>query len=455
MQLRNYQTEIITRTHHSMKCHHRHPLVCSPTGSGKTVIFAWLARQTQLKGKTVWFVVHRKELLDQTFDTFNKFDIPVDKIHIGMVYSFANHPERYGKPDLIIYDEAHHSAAGTWQKVINQNPDAFMIGLTATPCRLDGKPLGDIFDDLIVGITPKELINQGYLSSYRYFAPSVADLSNLNKKGSDYDLEQADEILNQRAVFGDVIHHWHKYADNLQTICYCSSIKHSISTAEAFQADGINAVHFDGNTPKDDRTEIIKRFRCGEIKILCNVDLIGEGFDVPDCWCCVLLRPTTSLGLFVQQAGRSLRPQPGKVAIILDHVGNYTRHGLPDDDRTWSLDTPIKPENRFTEEGMLKIKQCLSCYFTFPAGPSVCPNCGAEIATTREEIQQIESIRLEEIKQRREQHVEEYKANAAEKIRGHELKDCRNLTEVMAWCKQNGKRSGFGYMYAKREGMVH
>jgi superfamily II DNA or RNA helicase len=320
-----------------MKSNHKKPLVTLPTGAGKTVVFAWLANQTQLKNKTVWFVVHRKELLDQTVDTFNKFDIPVKNIHIGMVHSFANHPERYGKPDLIIIDEAHHSSAATWLKIIHSYPDTFLIGLTATPCRLDGKPLGDIYDDLILGVTPKQLIDSGYLAPFRYFAPSVADLSGLKKRGSDFDTDQAAEILMERAVFGDVIKHWHELADGLQTICYCSSVKHSVATAEAFQSDGVNAVHFDGTTPKNERTEIIKKFKNGEIKILCNVDLIGEGFDVPDCWCCVLLRPTTSAGLFIQQSGRALRPQPDKTAIIIDHVGNYVRHGLPDDDHEFSL----------------------------------------------------------------------------------------------------------------------
>lgn len=447
LNLRQYQTDIIKRTHNSMRTGHHRPLVCLPTGSGKTVVFAWLASQTQIKGKTVWFVMHRKELLDQTIDTFKRFDIPINNIHISMVHAFANHPERYGKPDLIIYDEAHHSAAGTWQKIIQNNPDVYMIGLTATPCRLDGKPLGGIFDDLIVGITPRELIDTGYLAPYRYFAPSVADLSGLGKKGSDYDQEQAADILMERAVYGDVIKHWHEFADGLQTICYCSSIKHSQATAEAFQADGVNAVHFDGETPAAERADIIARFRVGEIKMLCNVDLIGEGFDVPDCWCCVLLRPTMSLGLFIQQAGRCLRPQPGKTAIILDHVNNHQRFGLPDDLREWSLSDTIKPESRFKEDGTLKVKQCLYCYAVFKTGPDCCPQCGMPVALCKDEIKQIEAVRLEEIKQRKEANLERFRAKTAERVGSGGIEACRSLFEVQQWCKQNGKSAGYAFVW--------
>ena len=223
----------------------------------------------------------------------------------------------------------------------------FLIGMTATPCRLDGKPLKEIYSSMVLGITTAELIDVGFLAKYKYYAPAVADLSSLKRKGKDYDKTQASELLSKPAIYGDVIKHWKKYANNLQTIVYCSSIKHSQKTAEAFNDAGFYAVHFDGETPTEKRRQIVADFKAGKIKILCNVDLIGEGFDVPDCWCCVLLRPTASTGLYIQQAGRALRPQPGKTAIILDHVGNYTRHGLPDDNRFWSLTENVKPHQQY------------------------------------------------------------------------------------------------------------
>lgn len=442
LNLRDYQTDIITKTHQSMKSRHKRPLVCLPTGAGKTVVFAWLANQTQKNNKTVWFLVHRRELMDQTVETFSRFGIPMDRIHIGMVATVANHPEKLPRPDLIIFDEGHHAAAGTWRKIASRFPDAFLVGLTATPCRLDGKPLGEIYDDLIVGVSSKQLINTGFLSQYRYFAPAVADMGGLKRKGSDYDMEQAGEMLTRRAVFGDVIRHWRKYADGLQTIVYCSSIKHSQATAEAFQADGINAVHFDGNTPGAERKQIVSDFRAGKITVLTNVDLIGEGFDVPDCHCCILLRPTTSLGLFIQQAGRALRPQPGKVAVILDHVGNYTRHGLPDDDREWSLNETVKPPKEYSEDGKLIVRQCTKCYGTFKTGPAVCPYCGAVIESTRKELENIESIELQQI-------------TAVEKKQKRiEVGRARSYKELIQIGQERGYAPGWAYMQAKRRGII-
>ena len=242
-----------------------------------------MANKSQEKHKTVWFLVHRQELLKQTLDTFERFNIPMTTIMVGMIATVANHLNDYPAPDLIVFDEAHFSMANTWKKIINAYPDVYMVGLTATPCRLDGKPLGDIYNDLIVGITANELIDQGYLSDYKYYAPCVSDIGSLKIRGKDYDAQSAAELLSQRAVFSNVINSYKKYADGLQTICYCSSIKHSEDMAEQFRQAGINAIHFDGNTPSKIRADIIQKFRSGTIKILCNVDLISVGFDCPDC----------------------------------------------------------------------------------------------------------------------------------------------------------------------------
>ena len=448
LKLRPYQSDVLKRTRQAFRSGYHRPLVVLPTGAGKTVLFAYMASQSQARSKTVWFLVHRRELLDQTVDTFKRFGIPLRAIHIGMIATVANHPDRYPPPDFIIFDEAQHTMSATWQKLINRFPDAYIVGLTATPCRLDGRPLGATYDTMVVGASIRELIQQGYLSGYRYFAPSVADLSGLKRRGSDYDPDAAAELLMRRAVYGDVIENYQKYANGLQTICYCSSIKHSIAMADEFTKIEINAVHFDGNTPAAERKQIVQDFRDKKIQILCNVDLISEGFDVPDCWCCILLRPTMSTTLAIQQTGRALRPQPGKTAIILDHVGNYTRHGLPDDPREWSLDKKIKPRQEYRSDGTLTVRQCPICFFTFPSGPDRCPNCGAEIKKTRQEIENIKKIHMEEIKH-------EYRKKAADAVRNKsDISECRNMSEVMAWCKQRGKKPGYGWYYCKTRGMI-
>lgn len=448
LSLRNYQNETLNDTRYAFKIGCKRPLIVLPCGAGKTVLFAYMAQSSQAKGNTVWFMVHRRELLDQTIATFERFNIPLETVHIGMVGTYANRLDDYPEPDFIIFDEAHFSAAKTWLKIIERFPNAKICGLTATPCRLDGKPLGGIYDSMVTGITARELINSGYLSDYRYYAPSVTDLSGLTKRGKDFDAESATELLATKAVFGDVIKHYREYADGLQTICYCASIKHSEAMAAEFQAAGINAVHFDGNTPTAERKDIIKRFRDGEIKILCNVDLISVGFDVPDCWCCILLRPTTSTALYIQQAMRALRPADGKTAVILDHVNNYERHGLPDDDREWSLSAPVKSRGQYGDDGKLLVRQCTNCFFTFKTGPVCCPSCGYKAEPTKQELKNIKAIKLEEIKRNNRERAAETVSDKTD------INDCKNMAEIMAWCKQNGKKPGYGYYNAKQRGLI-
>jgi len=338
--------------------------------------------------------------------------------------------------------------AATWQRIIQAFPDAFIAGLTATPCRLDGKPLGATYDALVEGISTRELIDLGYLAPYRYYAPAVADLSGLTKRGADFDPEKATDILSTRAVFGDVIQHYRTYADGMQAICYCATIRHSERMAKEFQEVGINAVHFDGGTPKAERTEIVRRYRAGEIWILCNVDLISHGFDCPDCECCILLRPTMSTALNLQQSMRCMRPAPGKTAVILDHVNNYTRHGLPDEEREWSLEGRLKARREYDADGRLSVRQCRECFGTYESKLGKCPYCGAAPVLTKQEIKNIKNIRLEEVKEQRRTQA----AQAVAEISGPN--ECRNISELFALAKKKGYKPAWAYVQAKRRGWL-
>lgn len=455
--LRDYQTQTAELAREAFRAKNRSVLIVLPCGAGKTVLFAYIAQQAQKKGNTVLFLVHRVELLDQTIATFNKFGIDTKGIDIAMVQTTANKFKKGDIPeyDLIIFDEAHHSTSKTWKTIIDAQPQAKIVGLTATPCRLDGKPLGDIYEHLIVGISANSLINRGFLSKYDYFAPTVADLSQLKKKGSDYDMTNAEELLDDPAIFGDIIKHYNKLAKGLQTICYCPTRAYSKKTAQLFNENGISAVHFDGETPKNERNQIIKDFRDKKIQVLCNVDLISEGFDVPDCHCCILLRPTQSAALFIQQATRALRPAPNKRAVIIDHVGNYIRHGFPTQDREWSLDKPLIKHRQTNDNGELIVRQCLVCFGTFPTAP-VCPYCGTPYELTREEMENIQKIELKRIKEAevlklkelKEQKRLEKQAQAEKKQRMDEgvarrIKDytspdqCNSRYELSIYCKIN------------------
>lgn len=458
LQLRDYQIETAELARQAFRAKNRSILIVLPCGAGKTVLFAYIAQQAQKKGNRVLFLVHRGELLDQTIATFDKFGIVRDTIDIAMVQKTANQFKKGDIPeyDLIIFDEAHHSTSKTWKTIIDAQPQAKIVGLTATPCRLDGKPLGDIYEHLIVGISANSLINRGFLSEYDYFAPTVADLSQLKKKGYDYDMTNAEELLDKPAIFGNIINHYNRLAKGMQTICYCPTRAYSRKTAQLFNDNGIPAVHFDGETPQAERKQIINDFRDKKIQVLCNVDLISEGFDVPDCHCCILLRPTQSSALFIQQATRALRPAPNKRAVIIDHVGNYIRHGFPTQDREWSLDKPLIKHRETNDNGELIVRQCLVCFGTFPTAP-VCPYCGTPYEPTKEEMANIQKIELKRIKEqevirakqlkelkRQEKLAEMEKKKRMDEGVARRLKDytspdqCKSRYELSIYCKING-----------------
>lgn len=442
--LRPYQTEIVRLVHESWRTGHKRPLVCLPTGGGKTALAADMCRRIAEAGTTAWFLVHRRELMKQTLETFDLFQIPLDRIHVGMVWTALR--QEWPEPDLIIYDECHHATSLTWQRITDAHPDAFMTGLTATPARLDGKALGDVFDKLVLGPTTQDLINQGYLSPYRMIVADVADLTNLRTRGADYDRTDAESRLMERAVYGDVVKAYQDYGQT-QAIYFCTTIKHSEATAEAFREAGIRAEHFDGNTPSKRRDELIEQFRAGDIQILCNCELIGEGFDMPACDVVGMLRPTQSLTVYLQQVGRALRPRDGKVATLIDHVGNIQRHGAPSEDRDWSLTETVRTGRRVKEDGTFAVRRCTECFAVFPAPRPTCPVCGAEYVPTREEIRSIENVKMRLIE------MEELEREKRWALSPEALKEARTYSALCVIARHRGYKVGWAYKQAVARGL--
>lgn len=296
----------------------------------------------------------------------------------------------YFANDILVHN-CHHATAKTWKNIIDKYPSVYIIGLTATPCRLDGSPLGNIFDCLIEGVTANWLIDNKYLAPYNYYAPALKTILP-QIKGSDFD---SNAILYESRIYGDV----DKYISDKKTIIYCPNIAFSQAIAEQ-----VGGVHFDGNTPKKEREHIIHDFKNGKIKILCNVDLIGEGFDVPDCECVMLLRPTMSLSLFIQQSMRCMRYQDNKTAIIYDFVGNCHRHGLPTDEHKWSLNQKLKVRNSNGVPDVIT-RMCKKCYRVYSGINPICPYCQYDNKKTRKQIEMEKEVELEQIKkiERREQ----------------------------------------------------
>lgn len=371
LELRPYQEELVKNIRQSLASGHRAVCAVLGCGGGKSVIEAEIARLTNLRGNRVLFLVHRRELCDQIARTFAACGVDLTMTDIMMVQTATRRIGKLDKPDLIITDECHHATAATYTSIYAYFPDVPRIGFTATPIRLGEGGLGAVFDDLIPSVTTKWLIENHYLAPYKYYSYRLADTSRLHTRAGEYIAAEVHGLMEKTAIYGDTVDTYRRIGGGRQTIVYCASITASKATAEAFRSAGYPAEHLDGETPKAERDDAVERFRRGSLRILCNVDLFGEGFDVPDCGCVILLRPTKSLSLFIQQSMRSMRYRPGKEALIIDHVGNVFTHGLPDDPREWTL-AQRKPKAKNT----VHIRECPVCFGVIPATSATCPICG-------------------------------------------------------------------------------
>lgn len=444
MNLRPYQNELVEQVRGAWREGFKAPCIVLGCGGGKSCIVAEIARRTTWNGKRVLFLVHRRELVDQIFRTFVRWGVLMDLCTVGMVQTITRRLKKLPRPALIITDENHHSMAQSYKRIYDYYADVPRVGVTATPVRLNGDGLGDVNDKLIIGKSTKWLIDNHYLAPYDYYAPSVADLTGLHTRMGEYVREDIEKAMINNTVFGDVVHYYRKLANGNKAVCYCASIRHSEATAAAFRDAGIPAAHIDGSTPKAERDRIIRAFRDGEVTILCNVDLISEGFDVPDCACAILLRPTHSLTLYIQQAMRCMRYRDGKRAVIIDHAGNYARHGMPDDDRTWTLEKKKRRSFKKEEDEQAeRVRQCPECFFTFSveAHKSRCPHCGYVFP-------------------KRERTVEVDAAAELIKVEGFRLRygdtpeACGSYPELLDYAKAHGYKPGWAYFQARKRGFI-
>jgi DNA repair protein RadD len=364
MGLRPYQSSFINQLRQAMP--HRRILGVMPCGAGKTVCFTTIAAAAASRGRRVLVLVHRKELLQQTIRRFLEDGMGVSE-H-GSIWVSTIGRQTVFKPDLLIVDEAHHCTSPTWRKRIEQY-NVPTLGFTATPERLDGRGLKEVFHHMVVGTTTAELMRVGALSRYRIFAPPPPSTKGVRTTAGDWNRGDLSKVIDQPKVAFDALRNWQQHAAGRRTIAFCVSLAHAEHVTDSFQAAGVSAESVDGTMSSTDRAARIERFRSGATTVLVSVDLISEGFDVPACDCILLLRPTKSLALFLQQVGRGLRPS-GQPCVILDCVGNTATHGLPDDDRDWSLDGRTK---KSTVTGPA-IRTCPSCFGVHRPAPS-CPYC--------------------------------------------------------------------------------
>lgn len=319
-----------------------------PTGTGKTTVFSEIVRRARLKNKTILIVVHRKELVEQIVDRLSNFEIEAGiisgqfkpdtekEVQVATIQSLSN--RQYPAADIIIIDECHHAKAATYKKLWEIYPKARFLGVTATPIRMSGEGFSDLFDILVNCGKLSEFVAQGYLVKVRHLVGMTPNLSSIRVKMNDYAQDELGELMQDTELMADLVESYHKKAEGKKTIVFAVNIEHSRQIVQRYRMEGIPADHIDANTPKKEREEILQRFRDGQIKVLSNVDIVSEGFDVPDCEVVQLARPTKSLPLYLQQVGRCMRPSPGKTeGIVLDNAGLWLEHGFCQQDRLWTL----------------------------------------------------------------------------------------------------------------------
>lgn len=409
IQLRDYQLPFMDGIRDAYKHGAKSVMGVAPCGFGKTVAFSYMTRGAVDKGNTVGLVAHRSELLDQIGGTLSMFDIPHGYVAPGRypnplapaqvcsVQAMARRIDRYTRDpfDFLIEDEAHHCAAGTSHHAVAiAHRNKRILGVTATPERLSGEALADTYETMVLGPTPAELISTGALSRFRAYAPSAPDMDGISRRAGDFNRQENEGLMDKPTITGSAVEHYSRLAWGKKAVAFCVSIEHAEHVAQQFRDAGIPSASLDGKMERTVRREILRQFVAGKIWVLTSCDLISEGYDCPGIEVAILLRPTDSLSLFIQQVMRALRAvyadgfdlfrEMGRLqaieagtkqfAIILDHAGNIARHGMPDDDRVWSLEG--KKGRPKSGGSSVSTTVCGQCWFTFRPTAGCCPNCG-------------------------------------------------------------------------------
>ncbi|QWY14223.2 putative DNA repair helicase [Xanthomonas phage M29] len=461
VQLRDYQSEMVAGVRAALRRKVRRVLLQAPTGSGKTVIASFIASEVASRGKRVSFNVHRAELMRGTSNTFAKYGIKhgfiaadhpltVANVQICSIDTLKNRLTVTAEPDVVLWDECHHLGAAGWQEIMNAWPNATHIGLSATPWRLDGSGLDDCFDELIPGPSTSWLMDEGHLSQYEIYAPTSPDMKGARKSkgraGPEFTKGDASARMDIPKRTGDIIKHWRLHANGMRTIGFAVSVADSMMLVERFNAAGIPAAHLDGNTPKGLRKKIIDGFVDGTIKVLFNVALFDEGFDLAAIAgrdvtvdCLIDAAPTMSLSRVLQRWGRVLRPKP-YAAIILDHAGNSARHGFPDDERVWTLEGRDKTAAA-NDNGSPPPVTCTGCFRQVKRPlPECCPSCGKPL------LAEFKPLDVAEGELKKVTAEDREKARQARKMEEH---NARTLAELVALGQRRGYPSPQAWAFKK------
>jgi len=399
MELRPYQLEAIEAARAQIRAGKRRVLIWMPTGGGKTAVAANIIASAEAKGSRVLFLAHRRELVEQTIDKLVRFGVRPGvimggvkpragaQVQVASIQALGKRLDAIGDVHLVFVDEAHHvTKDNLYSRALRCFPSAVVIGLTATPWRLDGEGLGDVFDGHVLACTPRQLREQGFLVPVGGWQYSPVDTKAVRVKNGDFDAKQLEEASMSAKLFGSIIGEWKEHAGGVRTVLFACTIRHSQALAQAFRDAGVAAEHLDGETPLEQRAGILARLRSGATRVLCNVNVATEGWDCPELECVILARPTLSTVLALQMYGRGLRPHPGKsICRIHDHARVLATHGHPYADRDYSPEKSATASRRDVEAGASRVLKCDKCGSATPRWP--CEACSWVPPETDVEVQ--------------------------------------------------------------------
>jgi len=403
--LRDYQRRGVNEI---LACLQRglNPLYCLPTAGGKGPVIGEVGDVISAQGWETWIFAHRAELIDQLSEHLSNVgvehgiispatpltDHPTQVCSIDTVRSrIATLRHRLSRVRLVVIDECHHSAAGSYQLIKSLCPRAQFLGTTATAFRHDGKPLGNDFNAEVRGPSIRDLEEGGFISPIRLIAPPAkVDLSRVKRQMGDFVVSQLEAAVNTDEVTQAAILAYARHAGGLPTLVFCTGVAHAVDAATAFRAAGWSVEVMEatmsrcldprpGENRRQARRRCIRGLASGRYQLLFTIGMAGEGTDIPVCSGGLDLRPTQSTQLWLQHCGRVKRLYPGKAeAIWLDMVGNWSRHGMPNADRAWSLTGGLKG----LERAVAAVRRCGKCHHVHERGPERCPSCNRKYPVT-------------------------------------------------------------------------
>lgn len=460
-QLRGYQQELITKIRQSLANGHHRIIVQSPPRTGKTVVMAEIAKRATDQGNAVCFIIHRKEVLEQAKATFQEQGVDPDLLEAGMVQSLTRHVDAMYPPEVILIDEAHHALAKSYRRIMEAFPQAYVLLFTATPVRTGRNQLDQIADDIIVGKSIKELTSLGFLAPFKYYAAKDKDVDDQKLRRSstgDYVTASIEEAVSHK-IYSHTVDEYLDKAGGKQAVVYTYSVEAAYRLAAEFNARGITAEAIDATTPAHVRDAAVHKFRDQQLKVLVNVNLFTEGIDLPNVDCVIMVRPTMSLALYMQFSMRCLNPRPGKIAVIIDQVGNWERFGLPNADRDWRALAKSK-KAKSLKRGGVQVIQCPDCFGVVEKNEvedNTCPLCGYSPLVKKrgyaeQKAQLVEIKASDQVKRIKKIISDQVMLNVSTK----RIDQLQSRQEFQAYAKLHGYKPGWvWYMWnKKRKGTI-